>query len=187
MAPPTPAPRAWLWSFSSNIKNGLLFGEESGLENCGLQPEMKLYTIGSTQKSAETFFAALRESGVRTLIDTRLNNRSQLSGFAKQNDLQYFLREIGKIDYLHLPQLAPTQEILDAYKKKKGTWEAYERSFRDLMVSRKIEEEFQSELFDNACLLCSEHKPHHCHRRLVAEYLREKWDGIRIEIEHLQP
>jgi len=173
--------------FSSNIKNGLLIVEERGLGNCGLQPEMKFYTIGFTQKSAETFFAALRESGVRTLIDIRLNNRSQLSGFAKQNDLRFFLREIGKIDYLHLPQLAPTQDILDAFKKNKGAWEAYECSFRALMVARKIEEEFPPELFDNACLLCSEHKPHYCHRRLVAEYLREKWDGITIEIEHLQP
>ena len=153
----------------------------------GMKPDMKLYTIGFTRKSAETFFTQLKTSGVRTLIDTRLNNRSQLSGFAKQNDLQYFLREIGKIDYLHLPQLAPTQDILDAFKKRKGTWEAYERSFLTLMLSRKIEEEFQPELFDNACLLCSEHKPHHCHRRLVAEYLRAKWDGIKIEIEHLQP
>lgn len=148
---------------------------------------MKLFTIGFTQKSAETFFTQLKKSGVRTLIDTRLNNRSQLSGFAKQKDLQYFLRELGEIDYLHLPQLAPTQDILDAFKKKRGAWVAYERSFRALMLARKIEEEFQPELFDNACLLCSEHKPHHCHRRLVAEYLREKWNGINIEIEHLQP
>ncbi len=148
---------------------------------------MKLFTIGFTQKSAETFFTQLKKSLVRTLIDTRLNNRSQLSGFAKQKDLQYFLRELCEIDYLHLPQLAPTQDILDAFKKKKGPWDAYERSFRALMLARKLEEEFQPELFDNACLLCSEHKPHHCHRRLVAEYLREKWNGINIEIEHLQP
>ena len=158
---------------------------EMGAMTRRTDPDMKLYTIGFTRKSAETFFSQLKASGVRTLIDTRLNNRSQLAGFAKQNDLRYFLREIGQIDYLHLPQLAPTQEILDAFKKKKGTWEAYEISFRALMVSRKIEKAFQPELFESACLLCSEHKPHHCHRRLVAEYLRERWDGI--EIEHLQP
>ena len=137
--------------------------------------EMKLYTIGFTRKSAETFFTHLKQSGVRTLIDTRLNNRSQLSGFAKQNDLQYFLREIGKIDY---PAPAPPRAHPGhprRLQEKKGPWEAYERSFLTLMLSRKIEEEFQPELFDNACLLCSEHKPHHCHRRLVAEYLRAKW------------
>ena len=111
---------------------------------------MKLLTIGFTRKSAETFFSQLKASGVRTLIDTRLNNRSQLAGFAKQNDLRYFLREIGNIDYLHLPQLAPTQEILDAFKKKKGSWADYERSFRALMVSREIEKEFRPEHFHNA-------------------------------------
>ena len=149
--------------------------------------KLKLTPLALPARAPRPFSHNSKQSGVRTLIDTRLNNRSQLSGFAKQNDLQYFLREIGKIDYLHLPQLAPTQDILDAFKKKKGTWEAYERSFLTLMLSRKIEEEFQPELFDNACLLCSEHKPHHCHRRLVAEYLRAKWGGIKIEIEHLQP
>ena len=165
----------------------MLKGLETRMKIRAMKPDVKLYTIGFTRKSAATFFTQLKKSGVRTLIDTRLNNRSQLSGFAKQNDLQYFLREIGKIDYLHLPQLAPTQDILDAFKKRKGTWEAYERSFLALMLSRKIEEEFQPELFDKACLLCSEHKPHHCHRRLVAEYLRAKWDRTKIEIEHLQP
>lgn len=145
--------------------------------------DMQLFTIGFTQKSAETFFTKLKKAGVRRLIDIRLNNQSQLSAFAKKDDLRYFLREIGEIDYVHLPKLAPTQDILDAYKKQKGSWETYERAFCNLMASRKIEEEFKPELFDSACLLCSEHQPHHCHRRLVAEYLRDKWGGI--EIEHL--
>ena len=144
---------------------------------------MKLFTIGFTKKSAEAFFTKLKGAGVRRLIDARLNNQSQLSGFAKKNDLRYFLHEIGEIDYLHVPQLTPTQDMLDAYKKHKGTWKAYEQSFLELMASRKIEEEFKPALFDDACLLCSEHEPHHCHRRLVAEYLRDKWDDI--EIEHL--
>ena len=145
--------------------------------------DMHLFTIGFTQKSAETFFTKLKKAGVRRLIDIRLNNQSQLSAFAKKDDLRYFLREIGEIDYVHLPKLAPTQDILDAYKKQKRAWETYERAFCNLMASRKIEEEFKPELFDSACLLCSEHQPHHCHRRLVAEYLRDKWGGI--EIEHL--
>ena len=153
------------------------------MKNWSMEREMKLFTIGFTRKSAETFFTHLKASGVRRLIDTRLNNRSQLAGFAKKTDLQYFLREIGQIDYLHLPQLAPTQDILDAYKKQKGAWETYEQSFRALMAARKIEEEFTPELFENACLLCSEHQPDHCHRRLVAEYLRDKWGGIEIKID----
>ncbi len=144
---------------------------------------MKLFTIGFTQKSAETFFTKLKEVGVRRLIDTRLNNQSQLAAFAKKDDLQYFLREIGNIDYVHFPELAPTQDMLDAYKKQKGSWQTYEHTFLELMASRKIEEKFKSELFDKSCLLCSEHEPHRCHRRLVAEYLRNKWGGL--EIEHL--
>lgn len=148
-----------------------------------MEYDMKLFTIGFTKKRAETFFTKLQKAGVRKLIDIRLNNQSQLSGFAKKDDLRYFLREIGKIDYVHLPKLAPTQDILDAYKKHKGSWETYEQAFHDLMVSRKIEEEFTPDLFDRACLLCSEHQPHHCHRRLVAEYLRDKWGDL--EIEHL--
>lgn len=144
---------------------------------------MKLFTIGFTKKSAEAFFTKLKEAGVRRLIDIRLNNQSQLSGFAKKEDLQYFLREIGEIDYVHVSELAPTQDILDAYKKQKGEWEVYARAFLELMTSRKIENKFNPELFDDACLLCSEHEPHHCHRRLVAEYLRNKWDNV--EVKHL--
>lgn len=144
---------------------------------------MKLFTIGFTKKSAEAFFTTLREAGVRRLIDTRLNPQSQLSGFAKKNDLRYFLREIGEIDYLHVPQLTPTQDMFDAYKKHKGRWEAYERAFLALLASRKIEQAFQPALFAEACLLCSENEPDHCHGRLVAEYLRDKWDDI--EIEHI--
>ena len=89
--------------------------------------DMQLFTIGFTQKKAETFFTKLKNAGVRRLIDIRLNNQSQLSGFAKKDDLRYFLREIGEIDYMHLPKLTPTQDMLDAYKKQKGAWETYER------------------------------------------------------------
>lgn len=144
---------------------------------------MKLFTIGFTKKSAETFFTKLKEAGVRRLIDARLNGGSQLSGFAKKNDLIYFLRQIAGIEYIDAPLLAPTQDIFDAYKKHKGSWETYERAFLALMASRQIEDEMNRELFDCACLLCSEHEPDHCHRRLVAEYLRDKWGNI--EIEHL--
>lgn len=144
---------------------------------------MKLFTIGFTKKSAEAFFEKLKEAGVRRLIDVRLNTQSQLAGFAKKNDLKYFLLQIAGIEYIYAPLLAPTQDMLDTYKKHKGSWEPYERSFLEVIASRNIEEVMKPELFDSACLLCSEHEPHHCHRRLVAEYLREKWGNI--EIEHL--
>ncbi|MGA8768271.1 MAG: DUF488 domain-containing protein [Candidatus Acidiferrales bacterium] len=144
---------------------------------------MKLYTIGFTKKSAETFFTRLTNSGVRRLLDVRLNNVSQLAGFTKKDDLRYFTKAICKIDYVHVPELAPTKDILDAYKKKKGDWGLYERQFLDLMRSRHIEKELSRDLLDGACLLCSEETPEHCHRRLVAEYLKEHWPDV--EIEHI--
>lgn len=121
---------------------------------------------------------------MKRLVDVRLNNVSQLAGFTKRDDLRYFTRTICGIDYLHLPELAPTADILDPYKKQKGgDWDLYERQFIDLMKSRRIEETIRPELLDGGCLLCSEEKPHHCHRRLVAEYLKEKWGAV--EIEHI--
>jgi uncharacterized protein (DUF488 family) len=145
---------------------------------------MKLFTIGFTQKSAETFFTKLSRAGVETIVDIRLNNISQLAGFTKRDDLRYFAKAICGMDYVHLPDLAPTQEILDEYKKRKGDWSMYERKFLALMAQRRIEEKVPKEILENGCLLCSEDKPVHCHRRLVAEYLRGKWGDIQIH--HLE-
>jgi uncharacterized protein (DUF488 family) len=141
---------------------------------------IRLFTIGFTQKPAEAFFSRLSKAGVKRMIDIRLNNVSQLAGFAKRDDLRYFLKAIGGIDYLHMPELAPTQEIMDDFKKKKGDWSAYEKAFKLLLKKRQPEETLSKDLFDKACLLCSEDKPDHCHRRLVAEYLAEKWGDIKI-------
>lgn len=143
---------------------------------------LKLFTIGFTKRSAESFFTALKLAGVRRLVDIRLNNVSQLAGFTKKNDLRYFAREICGIEYLHMPQLAPTQDMLDEYKKRKGTWSDYEQKFLKLIAERGIEQADKN-LLDGACLLCSEGQPTFCHRRLVAEYLCSKWLGV--EIEHL--
>jgi len=145
--------------------------------------EIKLFTIGFTQKSAREFFTLLKEAGVKRVVDVRLNNNSQLAGFSKKEDLPYFLKEIADIEYIHLPELAPTQDILDALKKQKGDGKVYERNFLDLMAQREVEKKIKPELLQEACLLCSEHLPHHCHRRLVAEYLSAKWGGI--ETKHL--
>lgn len=143
--------------------------------------EIKLFTIGFTQKSAREFFTNLKDAGVKRVVDVRLNNNSQLAGFSKKADLAYFLKEVAGIDYVHLPELAPTQEILDAYKKQKGNWGIYERAFLDLMTRREVEKKIQPDLLQQGCLLCSEHLPHHCHRRLVAEYLNTKWGGIKTK------
>ena len=144
---------------------------------------MKLFTIGFTKKSAEKFFGLLSEAGVKKIIDIRLNNTSQLAGFAKKDDLIYFLKMIGGIDYVHLPEFAPTQEIMDEYKKKKGSWDTYEKNFMALLAKRAADSAVLKSDLDGGCLLCSEEKPQQCHRRLVAEYFSQKWP--EIEIVHL--
>jgi uncharacterized protein (DUF488 family) len=142
---------------------------------------VRITTIGFTKKNAEQFFTALQKVHIKRLLDVRLNNQSQLAGFSKRDDLAYFLKTILNIEYVHLSTLAPTQEMLDAYKKAKGSWSEYEKRFLDLMAHREIERQLDRQLLDSACLLCSEDKPHHCHRRLVAEYLKEKWGNVSIE------
>ncbi len=144
---------------------------------------MKLFTIGFTKKSAENFFTKLSDAGVKRLIDIRLNNVSQLAGFAKKDDLSCFLKTICAIEYVPLPELAPTKDILDAYRKNKKDWAIFENKFMELMIKRKIENRLSRDLFNNACLLCGEDKPDHCHRRMVAEYLKSKWGNI--EIKHI--
>lgn len=144
---------------------------------------MKLYTIGFTQKSARQFFELLKKSGATRIVDIRLNNVSQLAGFAKKDDLAYFLKGLCGMDYLHLPELAPTQDILDEYKKLKGDWRTYEAHFIALLKERRVESSVPKEIIANSCLLCSEDQPQKCHRRLVAEYLHSLWGDI--EIEHL--
>ncbi len=142
---------------------------------------MEVYTIGFTQKTARQFFEALNQAGVKRLLDVRLNNVSQLAGFAKRDDLAYFLQSICGIEYRHETLLAPTQEMLDAYKKHKGDWGEYEIRFLNLMRERQIETALDRELFAvPTVLLCSELTPEHCHRRLVVEYLQEKWGGIQV-------
>ena len=145
---------------------------------------MKIFTIGFTKKSARAFFSQLEAAGVKRVVDVRLNNTSQLAGFAKKEDLEYFLQTICGIDYVHVPELAPTADILETFKKQKGDWTRWERDFTDLMRSRRVEQTVSPDLIGGSCLLCSEEKPDHCHRRLVAEYLRDKWGSI--DIEHLR-
>ena len=141
-------------------------------------------TIGFTQKSAKEFFEKLRAAGVQRVVDVRLNNASQLAGFSKRADLEYFLQQILGIGYVHLQILAPTQDILDDFKKHHGNWSEYERRFVELMKKREIEKRVDPSIINGGCLLCSEDKPQYCHRRLVAEYLRQQW-GAGVRIEHL--
>ncbi len=143
-----------------------------------MSSSIHLFTVGFTRKTAQEFFGKLQRAGVTRVVDVRLNNTSQLSGFAKRGDLQYFLWEIAAIDYVHIPVLAPTKEILDAYKKQNGEWAVYEDQFEALMKSRRIETVLKGELHDNDCLHCSEHEPKHCHRRIVVDYLRRHFKEV---------
>ena len=145
---------------------------------------MKIFTIGFTKKSAEQFFEVLRGSGAKRVVDVRLNNVSQLAGFTKKPDIAYFLDKICGMEYVHLPVLAPTQDMLDKYKKRQGRWIDYERRFLELMKERQIEQVISRSLIADSCLLCSEPSPQHCHRRLVAEYLRQRWGNV--DIYHLE-
>ena len=142
---------------------------------------MEISTIGFARKTAAEFFGALRAAGIRRLVDVRLNNSSQLAGFTKQCDLPFFLRELCAAEYIHEPLLAPTHEILDDFKKKRATWDDYERRFRALLDERRVDERLGRALFEQpAVLLCSEPKPDKCHRRLVAEYLQLKWGNVTV-------
>jgi len=141
-------------------------------------------TIGFTKTTAEGFFERLFNAGVKKVVDVRLHKTSQLAGFAKADDLAFFLKRIGGIQYEHQPLFAPTDPMLKAYKNENGDWNAYEKTFLGLISERQVEKLFTPETVDGACLLCSESTPHHCHRRLVCEYLNEKWHGA-LTVRHL--
>lgn len=145
---------------------------------------IELHTIGFTKTTAKGFFERLRTSNAKTLIDVRLNNKSQLAGFAKGQDLSYFLKEICGMGYVHEVKLAPSDDILKAFKRDKGDWGVYRNRFLNLMSQRRIESAYSPEFFHGGCLLCSEDKPHHCHRSLVCEYLNGKWGGA-LCVKHL--
>ena len=144
---------------------------------------MILFTIGFTKKTAEQFFTTLCQAQVKRIVDIRLNNSSQLAGFAKRDDLKYFLKTICSIDYLHVPELSPTKEILDNFKKNKGQWSEYERDYLILLRDRGVERTMVDIIQSYDCFLCSEPTADNCHRRLASEYLSKKWGNI--DIRHL--
>ncbi|WP_438396849.1 DUF488 domain-containing protein [Caballeronia sp. DA-9] len=145
---------------------------------------MKVTTIGFTQKSAERFFTLLKDAEVRTLLDVRLNNTSQLAGFSKKPDLEFFLSGLLDVQYIDLRELAPEGDHLKRYQSGELTWEAYAAAYMELLAKRRVESNLDAVMFDGACLLCSEHTPDRCHRRLAVEYLNSQWSG-KLNIEHL--
>ena len=143
---------------------------------------MKLFTIGFTKTTAESFFDRLAAAGVRRVVDVRISNASQLAGFAKKPDIEYFLNTITGIEYEHQLQLAPTEEMFKQYRATKD-FEALAAAYSPLLKERAVESIFEPAAFDGACLLCSEDEPSTCHRRLAAEHLARSWPDV--EIVHL--
>lgn len=142
--------------------------------------ETKLFTIGFTKKTAQSFFTLIKSNDIKCVIDIRLSNESQLAGFSKRIDLEYFLREICDCGYRHLPMLAPTKEILDNYKKKKISWEEYTVQYNSLLKNRGIENQLSLDDLNGSCFLCSELTANNCHRGLAAKYLNDKYNEIKI-------
>lgn len=147
---------------------------------------MKIYTIGFTKKSAEEFFELIKNNDIQSLIDVRLNNKSQLAGFAKGKDLDYFLREICDVRYFYEEQFAPTKDLLDRWHKSTVSWGDYTKEYIDTLKSRKAERIFEVRYKDtgNVCFLCTEPTTENCHRRLLAEYLQQNCSN-ESEIIHL--
>ena len=146
---------------------------------------MVVYTIGFTQKRASTFFGLLGRNNVETVLDVRLNNRSQLSGFARQEDLGYFLWNLNGIGYSQQQLLAPPKQLLTDYRNKRIGWDDYAAEFNGVLHDRAVENRIEPQALENGCLLCSEHEPHYCHRRLALEYLARAW-RIEMEVRHLK-
>lgn len=145
---------------------------------------IKLYTIGFTSKSAKKFFELLEQNQVKKIIDTRISSNTQLSGFAKGKDLEFFARRLANIGYEHELKFAPTKELLAKYRQKKISWDEYSKEYLQLLSFRSVKEEVNAESLQQCCLLCSEHSPEKCHRRLLAEYLQDV--NPEIQIIHLK-
>ena len=143
-----------------------------------------LFTIGFTKKSAEQFFNLLRDNRIKQLVDVRINNTSQLAGFAKGQDLKFFVNEICHIPYKHVTDFAPTKELLDKWHKQEVSWLEYESIYTSMLKDRNILGKYGIKQFDGSCFLCSEDTPEHCHRRLLAEYMKKHFTE-EVKIVHL--
>lgn len=141
---------------------------------------MKLYTIGFSKKNAKHFFELIKKNNIKKVIDIRLNNKSQLAGFTKKDDLKYFLKEICNTEYVHYDFLAPTKTLLNNFKKGIITWEEYKNEYTKLLKERDIIKKIDVNILNNSCLLCSEASPEFCHRRLLSEYFAQEFEGLEI-------
>ena len=137
---------------------------------------MKIYTLGFTKKSAREFFEILKDNNIEQIVDVRLNNTSQLAGFTKKKDLEFFLEEMGSIDYIHLDILAPDKEL-----RKIKDWEEYSQKYLELIEKRDILNVINTDIFQKrSCLLCSEPSAEDCHRSILADYIKKHWENVKV-------
>ncbi len=144
---------------------------------------MNVYTIGFSQKSAEEFFNLLKNNKVKRLVDTRLNNKSQLAGFSGVKHLPYFLK-LHNIEYEYKPEWAPSKELLTGYRDKSINWDEYVKVYNQLLIDRNIAKNISNEgvaSLDNIALLCSEPTAELCHRRLLSEYFMQHFDNVKVK------
>lgn len=146
----------------------------------GNESKIKVFTIGYAGKNARQFFSILKQAGIRKVIDVRLYNTSQLAGFTKKQDVEYFLQAIVGAKYIHMPIMAPTKQLLNDFKKRVISWQQYETEFKSIITRRQIDKHITLQDMDMSCFLCSEATADNCHRRLVAEYLAGLWPNISI-------
>ena len=142
---------------------------------------VRVFTVGCAGKDAREFFTILKRVRVRKVVDVRLYNTSQLAGFSKRRDIEYFLQAIVGVGYVHQPIMAPTKRLLNDYKKGLVSWPQYEAEFKEIIAGRQIEKCIESIDIDMACFLCSEAVADRCHRRLVVEYLAGCFQDVLIE------
>jgi len=141
---------------------------------------IQIFTIGYSGKDAREFFGLLKQAGIKRLFDVRLYNTSQLAGYTKRGDIEYFLGSIVDADYVHLPIMAPTKRLLNDYKNGAVSWNDYEKQFKGIVTSRQIEKCIELDDLNMGCFLCAEATAANCHRRLVAEYLKSHLPNISI-------
>jgi uncharacterized protein (DUF488 family) len=145
---------------------------------------IQIFTIGFTKRTATEFFGELERARIEHLVDVRLSNTSQLAGYTKRGDLEFFLERVGGISYRHEPLLSPTRELFDDRKRRRVGWQEFEKRFRRLMVERRVEDRIDPSWFrGRTVLLCSEASADECHRSIVADYLANAWGGT--EVTHL--
>ncbi len=141
---------------------------------------MELFTIGHTKKSAEKFFGIIGDNKIEIVADVRLYNSTQLAGFSKSSDLQYFLKKICGCNYIALKQLAPNPSLFENYKNGKTSWNEYEKIYNKFLDTQANLDFFYAFKNKRICILCAESTPEHCHRRLIAEKISKTYDDVKI-------